>query len=269
MPSDADGSTTEEDLKIEPTPAKKIKTEGGQLKITDHAIRRPKKKVLNLKCPVSGCDVRSDSEASRNKHVTDHHPDLTFKCSHCDKIYATSNGLWKHTNKHFAPRHPCPWENCNRKCYFESELKTHMKTHTQEGLIQCTWRGCLKKFVSNKSMYGHLESHNDRTFYCEDCDSIFQTKYNYKQHMVGKHPEKIENAGLQAKCGACFKWPEERARHQESCAECQKYFEELANRPQKEKKIKSKPETKTMMANLKIQNKSVFHEKFQLVFGNY
>ena len=245
LPSHDDGSTTEEDTRVHtPPPSKKIKTDGGQLKITDHAIRRPKKKILKLKCPVTGCDVRSDSEASRNKHVADSHPDHKFQCSHCGKVYATSNGLWKHTNKHFAPSHVCPWEDCNRKCYYKSELKTHIKTHTQEGLIQCTWRGCDKKFVSNKSMYGHLESHNDRTFYCEDCERVFQTKYLYKQHMVGKHSDKAENpesVGLVAKCGKLFKWPEERARHQENCDDCKKFFEHLATLPQKPKKIKCEP----------------------------
>ena len=245
LPSHDDGSTTEEDTRVHtPPPSKKIKTDGGQLQITDHAIRRPKKKMLNLKCPVTGCDVRSVSEASRNKHVTDSHPHHKFQCSHCGKVYATSNGLWKHTNKHFAPSHVCPWEDCNRKCYYKSELKAHIKTHTQEGLIQCTWRGCDKKFVSNKSMYGHLETHNDRTFYCEDCERVFQTKYLYKQHMVGKHSDKAENpesVGLVAKCGKIFKWPEERARHQENCDDCKKIFEHLATLPQKPKKIKCEP----------------------------
>ena len=92
LQSNDDGSSAEETEEHKSPPDKRIKTEGGQLKVTEHAIRRPKKKVLKLKCPIQGCDTRSSSEAERNKHVKDNHPDHSFKCDLCDKIF--QNGQW-------------------------------------------------------------------------------------------------------------------------------------------------------------------------------
>ena len=123
----------------------------------------------------------------------------------------------------------CEWENCKWKFHFKNELVSHMKTHTGQGKIPCTWKGCQRLFVSTKNMYGHLESHNDTRYPCSECDQVFKTKYNYKQHFVGKH---TEDKQLKAKCGQGFKWPEECSKHQETCEECRSIFEQLEARPQ-------------------------------------
>ena len=241
LQSNDDGSSAEEGRSTQSPPSKRIKTEAGQLKVTQHAIRRTQKKVLKLKCPILGCDVRSSSEAERNTHVKEMHPDHKFKCDLCEKIFLMKNGLWKHTNKHYVPKHPCTWEGCNHLCYYKSDLEAHMKTHTKTGLIPCTWKGCSRAFVSTKNMYSHLESHNDKTYKCEECDTIFQTKYNLQQHNTGKHSDDKPDEGLKSKCGKLFKWPENRSRHQESCEECKAFFEQRASLPDKpvrSKKVK-------------------------------
>ena len=214
-----------------PAPSQEITTEQGRLKITDSAIcHGRKKRKINLKCPVADCGQRFQSEKSRNDHIKTDHPDKKFVCSECGKGYSTSNGLWKHHNKHFAPKFCCDWENCKWKFHFKNELVSHMKTHTGQGKIPCTWKGCQRLFVSTKNMYGHLESHNDTRYPCSECDQVFKTKYNYKQHFVGKH---METKSLKAKCGEGFKWPEERAKHQDTCEECRAIFEQLEARPAK------------------------------------
>ena len=238
LQSNDDGTSDEESKEHKSPPAKSIKTEGGQLKVTEHSIRRPQKKVLKLKCPISGCDVRSDSEAARNKHLKDSHPDHSFTCDLCDKRFQTSNGLWKHKNKHYAAKFVCSWEDCKKKCYYKSDYDAHMKTHTKTGLFPCTWKGCDSAFVSTKNMYSHLESHNDVKHPCTQCESVFETKYNLAQHIRGKHTEDDDEGSLKSKCGQLFKWPENRAKHQASCDECQEYFTRLASLPEKPAKAK-------------------------------
>ena len=236
LQSNAEDSEDEEG-KTTPPPAQKIKTEAGQLKITAHRIRRSKKKIVNLKCLVKTCAERSTSEAERNMHMITKHPDYKFICEHCNKKFKTKNGLWKHEHKHFAPKFPCTWEGCNHKCFYKSDLEAHLKTHTLTGLIQCTWKGCKSMFVSNKNMYAHLESHTETTYKCDECDhSPFATKYLYNQHMRGQHPDSDGESYLKAKCGARFKWPTERSKHQATCDACQKYFHDLEQRPEKTKK---------------------------------
>ena len=240
----------DEDGKRTPPPAKKIKTEAGQLKITAHRIRRSKKKIVSLKCLVKTCAERSSSEAERNMHMITKHPDYKFICEHCNKEFKTKNGLWKHEHKHFAPKFPCTWEGCNHKCFYKSDLEAHLKTHTLTGLIQCTWKGCKSMFVSNKNMYAHLESHTETTYTCDECDhSPFATKYLYNQHMRGQHPDSDGESYLKAKCGARFKWPTERSKHQATCDACQKYFHDLEQCPEKPKKKRAHTKVKDEQAN--------------------
>ena len=211
--------------------SKEIKTEQGKLKITDYAIcRGGKKRKINLKCPVAECGQRFPSEKSRNDHIRTDHPDKQFTCTECGKNYSTANRLWKHYNKHFAPKFSCDWENCKWKFHFRNELVNHMKTHTGEGKIPCTWKGCRREFVSTKNMYSHLESHTDTKFPCSQCPKQFETKYLYQQHFIGQH---TDAKGFKAKCGEGFKWPEDRSKHQENCEKCLGIFEKLETRPSK------------------------------------
>ena len=238
LQSNDDSTSDEESKEHKSPPAKSIKTEGGQLKVTEHMIRRTQKKVLKLKCPIAGCDVYSDSEAARNKHLKDSHPDHSFTCDLCDKRFQTSNGLWKHKSKHYAAKFVCSWEDCKKQCYYKSDYDAHMKTHTKTGLFPCMWKGCDRAFVSTKNMYSHLESHNDVKHPCTECESVFETKYNLAQHIRGKHTEDNDEGSLKSKCGQLFKWPENRARHQASCDECKEYFTHLASLPEKPAKAK-------------------------------
>ena len=248
LQSNAEESEDEEG-KTTPPPAQKIKTEAGQLKITAHRIRRSKKKIVNLKCLVKTCAERSSSEAERNMHMITKHPDYKFICEHCNKEFKTKNGLWKHEHKHFAPKFPCTWEECKHKCFYKSDLEAHLKTHTLTGLIQCTWKGCKSMFVSNKNMYSHLESHTETTYTCDECDHRpFATKYLYNQHMRGQHPDSDGDSYLKAKCGARFKWPAERSKHQATCDACQKYFHDLEQRPEKPKKKRAHTKVKDEQA---------------------
>ena len=193
-----------------------IKTENGQLTVTQHGIKKRVKKDKSVVCPV--CDSMQKSQRQLNIHMKAEHPTFKFHCGDCKKEYSHYNACYKHiVHTHYQARHPC--DRC-KKCFpYPGDLKNHMKTHTGEGLLPCTFPKCKKKFTSNKSMFQHLQSHSDQEWKCELCDppKIYNTHSNYRQHVKGVH----NPPSLKAYCGKPYKWPYQWVAHQKDCDKCE------------------------------------------------
>ena len=187
-----------------------LKTQKGELNVKQHGIKkRTKSKNVKLSCTV--CKEKLDNVKDLNNHMHSVHSDYRYSCKVCGKQYENYNAKYKHEQTHFKERFVCQY--CDKGFIYLYMLKEHVKTHTGKGLIPCTWPKCTKTFVSTKNMYQHLLSHKGEEHTCVDCNKIFNNKYLYKQHRIGKHGDGY----FTAKCGEQFKWPEQRREHQKDC----------------------------------------------------
>ena len=84
------------------------------------------------------------------------HEGLSFKCDHCDKVFATK--------------------------YY---LSAHMKNHDVKKLHVC--EHCGKQFRRIYELNRHLLIHDNKTFSYNNCNKCFSRKYtviNTKKHAV-------------------------------------------------------------------------------------
>ena len=236
LPSEYETDKTEDyssDEEIVKKPDKTIQTEGGALGISFYGIRKKKKVMKSVKCPVCTEDFRSTSQ--HNKHMKKKHPNFMYHCSECEREFHTFNACYKHTQKHYKLKYGC--DSCEQRFQFPYQLKYHLRVHRENEKVQCTWKGCFKKFTCNKNMFQHLQAHTDETFECKECEPMctFQTKTYLRQHQKGFH-----GPGFIALCGKSYRWPNKRKAHQEECLKCDAIRKEKQNKPQNPRHFKKK-----------------------------
>ena len=193
----------------------------GQLKVTEHGLRRHTKKRRSFKC--EHCQETFGLIKELNKHYGQSHPDHKFKCDQCTKTYASRNALIRHERSHDGMEFSC--DTCAYTCMFSYELKNHVKKHTQTGLYLCTFRGCTKTFTTKKGMVQHTQVHDDTTYKCDICGKAdFNTKGYLHQHLK-RHKE-----GFVSRCGHSSKGPTARQVHQKNCDQCKLLLSEKKKR---------------------------------------
>ena len=60
-----------------------------------------------------------------------------------------------------------------------------------------------------------MDTHTDERHSCDQCDKMFNTILNLKQHIKGAHGEDFIPL-----CGASFDWSNPRNEHQKECNDC-------------------------------------------------
>ena len=184
----------------------------GKLNVTQHALRKHRKKRRSFRC--EACTEVFTLAKDLNKHYTDHHPQHEFKCSQCDKKYASRNAQKRHERGHDGMPFSC--DQCKYTCMFSYELKHHVKRHTGRGLYPCPYRGCQKSFTTKKGMLQHGQVHDGEEYTCDVCGKPgFTTKGYLRQH------KKRHAGGFVSRCGGfASKSPTSRQIHQRSCDQC-------------------------------------------------
>ena len=123
------------------------KTEKQQL-ITEliHSGQAGGNKMISVDCTL--CNIICRSTREYVWHMREYHPEATFTCDICGKVYQSFNGRYKHMKVHSGNKVVCIV--CGRGFNFTTELKNHLPVHDTASKHYCT--ECGKGFASKSSL---------------------------------------------------------------------------------------------------------------------
>ena len=99
-------------------------------------------KKIWMDCAI--CGTECSSWRKFIVHMQQYHPDATFSCKFCQKVYQTWNGCYKHEQKHTEAKSICTI--CGQAFNLPTELNAHMRVHDDKSKFYC--EDCGKGYSS-------------------------------------------------------------------------------------------------------------------------
>ena len=119
----------------------------------------------------------------------------TFNCDRaeggCGKTFTTRSDLKKHVRTHTNERpYECKQRGCGKAFMISHHLKNHYKSHSDLRPFECAEPGCEQGFKSKYALKNHLSIHNGETkFKCNFCPKAYLTKSSLANHKVASHQD--------------------------------------------------------------------------------
>ena len=85
---------------------------------------------------------------------------------------------------------------CGQYLITETELRAHILTcHTQDNCKDCDFQATSKTILEKhiKFKHTHKDNHGSEEYSCEDCEEVFNTKWNLQNHKRDIHKESKES----------------------------------------------------------------------------
>ena len=164
-----------------------------------HSLKNKTFPVIHgMSCPV--CFKMFTSKTNVRRHIlTEHENTLRFKCSECDRTFASKTALNFHKDTHY-PHNEFECKKCEVTFPNLTDFRSHLKEHNEPKKEKCP--KCDKVLVGKSNLSRHLkEVHflskldTDKVtdpvygFICEQCDSKYKRKDHLKTHIEEKHSE--------------------------------------------------------------------------------
>lgn len=167
-----------------------------------------------------------EAETLEDLGVEEEEKEKVFKCSICDKTYASANTFKKHTCMHAKVLFLCP--DCGKGFSNKYGLKQHQRVHTGEKPHACPH--CPKSFAHVGQLNVHLRTHTgEKPYLCTHCGDSFRQSGDLKRHErkhTGVRPHNCPE------CGKSFSRPQSLKAHlmlhlgqrMFKCTQCGKSF---------------------------------------------
>ena len=189
-----------------------IKTQNGTVNVKQYCLlKSPIRKDRSSAC--TECNVKKTTIAELTKHIKEAHPGYKHKCSQCERLFDTYNGHTKHENKHYLLKYACVF--CLKRFQFLKRLNEHLFLHTDVGGYKCPSRSCKSVVTSKDNLKIHMQIHDLKEYPCDQCEKVFHSSSSLHQHKLGVHGN-----GTISLCGAFYRWPDSKNKHQADCPQC-------------------------------------------------
>ena len=147
----------------------------GSFKTTDHSLKKHKEEHY-FRCPV--CGIHKGTTSHLNDHFKCCHPPIS--CENCKQTFSTPSGLARRKYTHEEPRYPC--NDCNKKFYFEGELKQEHTVHLKVKMHACNYGNCDKWYMNKPDLLKHVRTHTAAKLCCDKCDYSMTNKRLLQSH---------------------------------------------------------------------------------------
>eukprot|EP01069_Polyplicarium_translucidae_P000155 Polyplicarium_translucidae@DN1087_c0_g1_i1.p1 len=151
--------------------------------LTQHIRRIHDNEARRYMC--DRCSRRFVAPSKLKEHMLTHTGNR-FECNYCDKTFAHSCSAAAHTRAVHQGRREFECEVCSVRFSKTTNLKAHMRTHTDERPFKCGT--CSKAFKAQNTLTRHRVVHTGaKPFECEICQTRFcrrggLTKHNRIHH---------------------------------------------------------------------------------------
>lgn len=148
------------------------------------------KKIRNYKC--SECDKEFASKRVLNNHINSHHKtERLYECIICKKRFSTDSGLYNHKRIHEIDfKFAC--NICDKQFKFRAQLDKHLLIHQSNEIkpkLLCNL--CGKAFNVRSNLAIHQKTHtNTLNFECNICGFLTKQKRYLAEHVKRLHCSK-------------------------------------------------------------------------------
>ena len=137
------------------------------------------------------CSLQFETKMELSNHKITEGCGSLFKCSICEAILATSQGLSVHIKKHSTPAKKCKFEcpQCDLQFYSLNRLEFHIQLHKTKQCPFFKCKLCDETFTTRTKILDHRKTvHIDGKSYtskllCEVCGKWFSTTITLEVHM--------------------------------------------------------------------------------------
>lgn len=166
------------------------------------------------------CDMKFDQRSTLKTHLKSHRSEKPYECDLCHQHFSNLQHVKRHIEVIHNGETNYQCEYCNKCFRWDSSLRTHIKTHTNERPHRCS--SCTYSFRRSCDLKRHMITHtNEKNFSCVHCDKKFTRNSSLQRHIRAHFGEKPYLCNV---CGKRFNESFFLKEHMESHSENRLYY---------------------------------------------